>query len=180
MPKPKRRTPLLPKQTVEPKRTNKGTAAQSLRKKHKTNSSLGSAVGQSVTPGGGKRKRNYTDAAAGDLGNNPKRQKLSPTNGGKPHQSFKQGAKQSQHQSAGSPPLWRCISTVHQQATFAVQRLLEADSSRKHGASLKSLTLAPHVVAKKATYAVTCQVLKCEPGGLGCGSLSGLAPGYHT
>ncbi len=169
MPKPKRRTPLLPKPkpTVEPKRANNGIAAQSLRKKPKVNSSFGSAVGQSAAPGGGKRKRNGMDAAAGDLGNNPKRHKPTHTDGGKPRQSFKQGSRQSQHQSSGSPPSWRCISTVHQQAAFAVQRLLEADSSRKHGASLKSLTLAPHVVAKKATYAVTCQVLKCEPGGWG-------------
>lgn len=31
-----------------------------------------------------------------------------------------------------------------------------------HGRSIKSLCLAPHVVAKKATYAVVCQVMKCE------------------
>ncbi|GLC36293.1 hypothetical protein PLESTM_000428100 [Pleodorina starrii] len=62
-----------------------------------------------------------------------------------------------------SSGLWRPLSIVHQQAALAVQRLLEADSSRQHGASLKSLTLAPHVEAKKATFAVTCQVLKCKP-----------------
>ena len=47
-----------------------------------------------------------------------------------------------------------------------MQRLLTADETRSKGASLKSLTLAPHIQHKRATYAVTCQVLQCE---LGCG-----------
>ncbi|GFR46288.1 hypothetical protein Agub_g7844, partial [Astrephomene gubernaculifera] len=71
-----------------------------------------------------------------------------------------QGGNGNRHPQGAIGHQWQPISVVHQQAAFAVQRLLEADSQRKHGASLKSLTLAPHVVAKKATYAVTCQVLK--------------------
>ncbi|GAB4818953.1 hypothetical protein N2152v2_005999 [Parachlorella kessleri] len=52
---------------------------------------------------------------------------------------------------------------VHRQAAIAVSRLLAADASHRKGATLKSLTLAPHIEAKKATYAVTCQVLKHLP-----------------
>ncbi len=39
---------------------------------------------------------------------------------------------------------------------------LAADAARSGGVSVKSLTLAPHVVEKKATHAVTCNTLKCE------------------
>ncbi len=55
-----------------------------------------------------------------------------------------------------------CISIVDKQAAAALTTLLRADSGRAHGATLKSLTLAPHIEAKKATYAVTCQTMKCE------------------
>lgn len=57
----------------------------------------------------------------------------------------------------------RCMSTVDQQAAAIVGRLLEADASRKHGASLKSLVFASHIEAKKATYAVCCEVLRAFP-----------------
>lgn len=52
---------------------------------------------------------------------------------------------------------------VHRQAAYAVERLLAADASQREGATLKSLTLAPHIQAKKATYAVTCEVLRHLP-----------------
>jgi len=55
-----------------------------------------------------------------------------------------------------------CFNIIHRQAAYAVRRLVTADKARAKGASLKSLTLAAHIENKKATYAVTCQVLKSE------------------
>ena len=52
---------------------------------------------------------------------------------------------------------------MDRQAAKAVQQLLQADASGKGGASIKSLTLAPSIDAKKATHAVTCQTLKLLP-----------------
>ena len=52
---------------------------------------------------------------------------------------------------------------VDRQAAKVVQQLLQADASGRGGASIKSLTLAPTIDAKKATYAVTCQTLKLLP-----------------
>ncbi|GAX77818.1 hypothetical protein CEUSTIGMA_g5261.t1 [Chlamydomonas eustigma] len=57
----------------------------------------------------------------------------------------------------------QCHNILHRQAAQAVRRLLAADSGHSKGVSLKSLTLAPHIENKKATYAVTCQVLKYLP-----------------
>lgn len=51
---------------------------------------------------------------------------------------------------------------VHRQAAIAVGKLLEADEKKQGGASIKTLTLAPGVIAKKATYALTCETLRCE------------------
>jgi putative methyltransferase len=55
---------------------------------------------------------------------------------------------------------WQPVSLLHRQASHAVGRLLHADATGRHGATLKSLTLAPHIVSKKAVYAVTVQTLK--------------------
>ena len=55
---------------------------------------------------------------------------------------------------------WNCHSAVDRQAATAVKRLLSAHKSGQHGASVKSLTLAPHIQAPKATYKVTCETLK--------------------
>ena len=52
---------------------------------------------------------------------------------------------------------------MDRQAARAVQQLLQADASGRGGASIKSLTLAPSIEAKKATHAVTCQTLKLLP-----------------
>ena len=49
---------------------------------------------------------------------------------------------------SGGKPL-QPTSVVHRQAAFAVSRLLAADASQREGATLKSLTLAPHIEAKK-------------------------------
>lgn len=53
--------------------------------------------------------------------------------------------RQSQQQPAGLRP----VSAVHTQAAYAVRRLLEADTSKRGGATLKSLTLGNDWVAAK-------------------------------
>lgn len=55
-----------------------------------------------------------------------------------------------------------CKGVVDRQAVNCLQRLMEAQSSKTKGASLKSLTLGANITAKKAVYAVTVEVLKCE------------------
>lgn len=65
---------------------------------------------------------------------------------------------------APNPPKpWQCASTVDQQSARAVSRLLAADETRQKGANIKSLTLAPHIEHKRATFAVTCETLKYLP-----------------
>lgn len=51
---------------------------------------------------------------------------------------------------------------IHRQAAVAVGKLLAADATRSGGANVKALTLAPHIAEKKATYAVTCNTLRCK------------------
>ncbi|GLI69443.1 hypothetical protein VaNZ11_014055, partial [Volvox africanus] len=150
MPKPKRRNPVVhvPKAAVrqsvsENSQTHTRYSLRVARQEHVPNAASG--------PNGGcrgKRSRKGNDA---DLKHTDvKRRKIHVQSGPR---RWLDGADRACSQ-------WRPLSVVHKQAAFAVQRLLEADSSRKHGASLKSLTLAPHIEAKKATFAVTCQVLK--------------------
>jgi|EP00193_Tetraselmis_chui_P014418 hypothetical protein len=62
----------------------------------------------------------------------------------------------------GKGARWSVASVVHRQAADAVAQLLASSSSRKGGTSIKSLTLAPHIQAKKATYAVTHETLRCR------------------
>eukprot|EP00850_Spirogloea_muscicola_P000603 SM000002S05683 [mRNA] locus=s2:1487313:1491459:- [translate_table: standard] len=52
---------------------------------------------------------------------------------------------------------------VYLQVASILARVLAADASRSDGASIKSLALAPAVVAKKATYALTCETLRYLP-----------------
>ncbi|KAK9819564.1 hypothetical protein WJX81_004895 [Elliptochloris bilobata] len=58
---------------------------------------------------------------------------------------------------------WWPSSVIDRQAALAVTRLLAASAHGRGGASIKSLTLAPHVEHKKATFAVVCETLKCLP-----------------
>lgn len=58
---------------------------------------------------------------------------------------------------------WGSHSVVDRQAAAAVEALLSAHTGQRKGISLKSLTLAPKVQAKKATFRVTCQTLKHLP-----------------
>lgn len=63
-----------------------------------------------------------------------------------------------------SPPKYvKPLSDVHRYASTAVERLLHSDATGKHGASLKSLTLAPNIPNKRAVYAVTIETLKYLP-----------------
>ncbi|KAK9808127.1 hypothetical protein WJX73_009331 [Symbiochloris irregularis] len=55
---------------------------------------------------------------------------------------------------------WACASIVSKQAAAIVRRILAADASRRADASIRSLTLAPSVQAKKATHAVVCETLR--------------------
>lgn len=57
---------------------------------------------------------------------------------------------------------WIPHSPVVRYAAEAVAKLIAADASQQSGKSIKSLTLAPHVSTKKATYALTCQTLRCK------------------
>ena len=58
-------------------------------------------------------------------------------------------ARSMQQQQPKQPTGLRPVSAVHQQAAYAVRRLLEADASKRGGVTLKSLTLGPQVTAKK-------------------------------
>lgn len=58
---------------------------------------------------------------------------------------------------------WQCASVIDQQSAEVLQRLLQAAETRRGGATIKSLTLAPHIVHKKPTFAVTCETLKHLP-----------------
>lgn len=58
--------------------------------------------------------------------------------------------------------MWLPHSVIHRQAAVAVGKLLAADATRSGGVNVKALTLAPHIAEKKATYAVTCNTLRCE------------------
>ena len=155
----------------------KGKKSRPIVSKHlQSEAAAGSYNAQHATPK--KRKRPASDGPGGQPNgpNDGKRRKVyakgsgaaarRPTHANGHVEDVSASARasssgRSQGGSTGSSRYWRCMSVVDQQAAFAVQRLLQADSSRSNGASLKSLTLAPHIVAKKATYAVTCQVVKC-------------------
>jgi putative methyltransferase len=67
----------------------------------------------------------------------------------------------SQHQQHWSG--WRCASIIDQQSAEVLDKLLLAVETRRGGATIKSLTLAPHIVHKKPTFAVTCETLKHLP-----------------
>ena len=117
-----------------------------------------------------------------------KRVKCSPPT--LPHHETKDGGTaQSQDVSPTSRPLpkqqlpnkrWLCCqSDVDQQASNAVHRLLQASRSKSRGASIRSLTLAPHITAKKAVHAVTCETLKCELAAMQDGQASCSARALH-
>eukprot|EP00850_Spirogloea_muscicola_P023636 SM000373S13618 [mRNA] locus=s373:46324:50619:- [translate_table: standard] len=52
---------------------------------------------------------------------------------------------------------------VYLQVASILARVLAANARRSDGASIKSLALAPAIVAKKATYALTCETLRYLP-----------------
>ena len=71
-------------------------------------------------------------------------------------------AGQQQQQQQEEQKEWVPHSPVVRFAAEALKKLLVADESQRSGKSIKSLTLAPHVSTKKATFALTCQTLRCE------------------
>lgn len=71
-------------------------------------------------------------------------------------------AGQQQQQQQQEQKEWVPHSPVVRFAAEALKKLLVADESQRSGKSIKSLTLAPHVSTKKATFALTCQTLRCE------------------
>lgn len=110
-------------------------------------------------------------AQSNDQGGPQKRHKPSPAAKGDVTGSSLSSLVRKQPRKAHRPPseaartagAWEAVSVVDRQAARAVQQLLRADASGRGGASIKSLTLAPAMEAKKATYAVTCQTLKLLP-----------------
>jgi hypothetical protein len=72
-------------------------------------------------------------------------------------------APRAHHAAAWPHNQWRCASVIDQQSAEALHRLLAAAETRTAGATIKSLTLAPHIVNKKPTYAVTVETLKHLP-----------------
>ena len=135
MPKPKRHKPIV--------------AAASSSKPSKQQKSSHDGSGQL-----GVHKK--TLKATGGSHKTHAKQQQGPNSGGKGRASG--GAAGRASSSSGA----LCANVIHRQAASAVMRLVVSDSTKTKGASLKSLTLASHVQHKKATYAVTCQVLKCE------------------
>lgn len=83
--------------------------------------------------------------AAPQNGNAQAHQQQGNRAGGSSGGQQERGPRKQQQQLQGLRP----TSAVHSQAAFAVRRLLEADASKRGGATLKSLTLAPHITAKK-------------------------------
>lgn len=65
-----------------------------------------------------------------------------------------------QQQQQQQQQVWTCQSEVDRQAAACLGKVLSAEISKRNGKTIKSLTLAPHIKAKKAVYAVTCQTLQ--------------------
>jgi hypothetical protein len=90
----------------------------------------------------------------------PKQQTVRPS---KPASAWPKGPRRTVHAAAWPSGQWRCASVIDQQSAEALLRLLAAAETRTAGATIKSLTLAPHIVHKKPTYAVTVETLKHLP-----------------
>lgn len=110
--------------------------------------------------GGSKQQKQHGGSFQGSKGAFKPPQGVRKQRAGKPQHAG--GKSRQQHGASDRPRLLQCKSVVDRQAAWAMQRLVEADEGRGRGATLKSLTLAPHIQAKKATYAVTCQAMKCR------------------
>lgn len=112
------------------------------KKKHKVKAYASDGSQHQDSEGGGGSAARGASAAAADGG--------------------ARGARSAASAAANDADAWRPHSVIDRQAAEAVARLLSAAETRSKGATIKSLTLAPHVVHKKPTFAVTCQTLKCE------------------
>lgn len=89
----------------------------------------------------GKKRKTQTGAAQGGNKDAPRPQQQERKGSGG------SGARERRPQAL--PAGLRPVSAVHSQAAYAVRRLLQADASKQGGVTLKSLTLAPHITAKK-------------------------------
>jgi hypothetical protein len=56
----------------------------------------------------------------------------------------------------------KLVSPLHRQCASIVGRLVQASLTRKNGASVKNLCLAPGVANKGAVYAVVCETLRYQ------------------
>jgi putative methyltransferase len=87
-----------------------------------------------------------------------------------PHASQSSGGQKRKRDRVPSPQpskkpkaiCWQCKSIIDQQASEALSRIINACNNKANGVTIKSLTLAPHIVHKKPTFAVTCETLKRE------------------
>lgn len=102
-----------------------------------------------VRPKLGKSAPNGAAAAAAAL------LKGGSSDAGKPNAAGQQGQQQQEQKE------WVPHSPVVRFAAEALAKLLAADASQRSGKTIKALTLAPHVTTKKATFALTCQTLRC-------------------
>jgi hypothetical protein len=107
-----------------------------------------------------KRQRSIVDVKYGVQ--QPKRQRIAKPRSNVSPAPGKQPAGHGHGSLRQQPQIkpWSCISIIDKQAASAVDRLIQAAETHRHGATIKSLTLAPHIENKKATYAVTCETLK--------------------
>lgn len=100
-----------------------------------------------------KKQRTQSDQAApryeGSSTGHGARQQQRGGGGGGGGGSGAKHPRSAQQQQPKQPQGLRPVSAVHQQAAYAVRRLLEADASKRGGVTLKSLTLGPQVAAKK-------------------------------
>lgn len=75
----------------------------------------------------------------------------------------RRSSKSAVHSHSARRGQWECASIIDEQSAEVLGKLLLAAETRRGGATIKSLTLAPHIVHKKPTFAVTCETLKHLP-----------------
>lgn len=104
---------------------------------------------QGPSAGLGKKRRTELAGDQEQQQTPQKQPRKQPLNGNSAGAGGSSGQQQRRQQRQPEPLGLRPTSPVHSQAAYAVRRLLEADASKRGGVTLKSLTLAPHITAKK-------------------------------
>lgn len=105
-----------------------------------------------------KVKKHKTVLAVRQTVTKPQKQTASKHSETKPTKERNAAPKPKQQRAA-----WTCASIIDQQSADALSKLLAAAETHTAGATIKSLTLAPHIVHKKPTFAVTVETLKHLP-----------------